>query len=475
MKTRIAAAVLVVAVLVSGAIFLFTTDKSGSQVFTEGTTVGGINIEGLNKTQAYAKLDEYARELCGEAKLDVIYKDKIWSYNGANFSAKHNAKQLIDEIYNREFDDGFLQRIKVIRQLRDMGAEDTFVLNYMFDNMSEKIDGIASEIEQQAVESTATFDPSAKQMFTITKSQPAIKVNRQKLVDDIITGLQLSPHVIVYVEAVEVEPQKTQQYYQKATRKMSAFTTDYKSSTTARKNNIKLASDALNGLMLEPEQEYSFNKIVGKRTGEQGYGEANIIMGGKFEKAVGGGVCQVSTTLYNALVLAGVQITEVHKHSLPVSYVPLALDAMVSFDSADLKFKNTSEYPVFIKAENIDNKLTFTIFGNTLEEGYSIKTTSKTIREIPHNGDKIIPDTEGKFADKIMFKGEYIRESYPKVGYEAQSYIGYYKNATLIKQEPLRHESYMSQYGIVYEGFEQLPPGMTLPEGEVSIIKPQKI
>ncbi|MDR0849909.1 MAG: VanW family protein [Christensenellaceae bacterium] len=474
MKTRIIASILVVAVLVFGAIFLFATDKSSSQVFNEGTTVGGVDIGGLSRTQAYNKLDEYAKELAGEATLDIIYKDKVWQFNGANFSTKHNAKQLIDDVYSREFDDSFFRRLQAIRQLRGLGAEDKFVLNYIFDNIEEKMEAILSEIEQEEVESTITFDPKLKEPFKITKSQPAIKVDKAQLIDDIITGLQLSPHVVVYVVATEIQPEHNEEYFENATRKISSFTTDYRSSITERKNNIKLASSALSGLMLEPDKTYSFNQIVGVRTGEAGYAEANIITGGKFEKGVGGGVCQVSTTLYNALVLAGIDIVEVHKHSLPISYAPLALDAMVSYSTADLKFKNISKYPAFIKAENVDNKLTFTIFGNTLEEGQTIKTSSKVIKEIPHNGDSVVLDLEGKYADRIMFKGEYIRESYPKVGYEVQSYIAYYEEGKLIKEIPLRRESYMPQYGIVYEGADELPQGMTLPKSEVSIIGPKK-
>lgn len=474
MRTRIVASVLVVAVLAFGAIFLFATDKSGTQVFGQGTTVGGVDVAGLNKTQAYNKLDAYAKELAGQATLDVVYKDKVWSYNGANFSTKHNARQLIDDVYSREFDDSFFRRIQVIRQLRGFGAEDKFVLNYMFDNIGEKISGIIAEIEQEAIESTITFDPSKPDSFKITKSQPAIRVDRDQLIKDIVVGLQLSPHVVVYVVATEESPKHNEEYFEKATRTISSFSTDYKTSIAERKNNIKLASSALNGIMLEPGEEYSFNSIVGSRTGEKGYAEANIITGGKFEKGVGGGVCQVSTTLYNALVLAGIDILEVHKHSLPISYAPLALDAMVSYNTADLKFKNTSEYPAFIKAENVDNKLTFTIFGNTLDKGTVIKTNSKVVREIPHNGDKVVVDTEGKYADKIMFRGEYIRETYPKAGYEAQSYILHYKNGTLVSESPLRRESYMPQYGTVYEGAEDLPRGMTLPASEVSIIKPKK-
>ena len=108
-----------------------------------------------------------------------------------------------------------------------------------------------------------------------------------------------------------------------------------------------MALEKFNGLVINPNEEISFNSITGPHTSENGYKSAIVIYNGEFTDGIGGGICQASTTLYNALLTSGVQINEVHKHTLPIRYVPLALDAMVSEYTADLKFVNTTDYPTF--------------------------------------------------------------------------------------------------------------------------------
>ena len=108
------------------------------------------------------------------------------------------------------------------------------------------------------------------------------------------------------------------------------FSTNYSSSTDARKFNVALASKTLDNTLVDINGEFSFNYTVGERTERRGYKKAKIIVGGEFVDGVGGGVCQVSTTLYNAVLLAGLKIIECHPHSLPVSYVAPSFDAMVN-------------------------------------------------------------------------------------------------------------------------------------------------
>ena len=130
----------------------------------------------------------------------------------------------------------------------------------------------------------------------------------------------------------------------------SSFYTSFPASSPERKYNIKLASSAIDKTLVDVGAEFSFNQTVGFRTIENGYKIARIIMNGKFEKGVGGGVCQVSSTLYNAILLSGLKITEYHPHSLPVSYVAPSFDAMVNSGSADLRFINNTNNPIIIRS-----------------------------------------------------------------------------------------------------------------------------
>ena len=258
---------------------------------------------------------------------------------------------------------------------------------------------------------------------------------------------------------VEEVAKINKEYNETLTQKVASFSTNVADSTGGRKQNVKLALEKFNGLILEPNQEISFNSITGPHTLENGYKIATIIYNGEFTDGVGGGICQASTTLYNALLLSGVEINEVHKHTLPVFYVPLALDAMVSEYTSDLRFTNTTENPMYIHTYSDKNSVTVDIYSKPGE--YTYKTRSETIDTIEADGDKVIVDTDGKYSSKVLFKGEYFRISNAKDGYEAKSYLQKYLNGKLIDETEIRHEIYQPQKGVVVEGAEALPEGMT--------------
>ena len=144
------------------------------------------------------------------------------------------------------------------------------------------------------------------------------------------------------------------------------FSTDYSTSSDERKHNVELAAKALDKTFIDVGGEFSFNATVGERSERRGYKNAKIIKEGEFADGVGGGVCQVSTTLYNALLLADIKITEFHPHSLAVSYVLPSFDAMVSYGYADLKAKNNTKNPIIIYTETDGNKITVKICGQPL-------------------------------------------------------------------------------------------------------------
>lgn len=139
---------------------------------------------------------------------------------------------------------------------------------------------------------------------------------------------------------------------------------DYITKLTAdinRNNNISLACKAINGIVVYPNKIFSFNQTVGPRTKEKGYKVATIFVNGRKKKGTGGGVCQVSSTLYNAVLNAKLTVVERHPHSLPVAYVPKGKDATVSYDTKDFKFKNNKLFPIKIYAEVYKNELRITI------------------------------------------------------------------------------------------------------------------
>lgn len=233
----------------------------------------------------------------------------------------------------------------------------------------------------------------------------------------------------------------------------SKFYTSFSTSSLERIHNIKLASKSLDKVVIESNAEFSFNKTVGARTVERGYKNSKIIVGGAFIDGVGGGVCQVSTTLYNALLLAGLPILEYHPHSLPVSYVAPSFDAMVSFGYADLKFLNNTKNPIIIHTYIQNSTVFIEIYGQASDEKYVRE--SVVIEDIKPPKEKEIIDIKGEYPD--LYQGQTKVLSYSKAGLKSQGYIITTKNGKPIKKTLIRTDTYNAMQGVIVHGTTPLP------------------
>ncbi len=249
-------------------------------------------------------------------------------------------------------------------------------------------------------------------VLSVKEGSAGEKIDEEKLTADIRSSLSSGGGAVI-ARYIDVEPR----YYKKDLEKnvflRAEFFTSFSGSKEGRVNNIKLATNRFGGVTLYPDQVLSFNDLVGKRDSENGFLSAKVIIGGKYVDGVGGGVCQVSTTLYNAALLSGLEIVEQHRHTLAVSYVEKSFDAMVSYGYADLKIKNPFDFPVFLTGETIGDKLTFKIFG--------AKQTDKVERESVVT--KIIePEMQTVTTDKLASNEKRV-VVFPKCGYESEGYL----------------------------------------------------
>jgi len=245
------------------------------------------------------------------------------------------------------------------------------------------IEKLRRETEIKPYDGHVVFTPNVKtheERFKVTGQKAGRDLDEDKLCRDILDALksggQLSSrlkggsHNIV-AEVKPVQPRPEREILGKLGLR-GGYTT-YFDSAPAREHNIELALSALNGLVIPNGETASFNKVVGPRTSARGYQEAKIIIDGEFVPGVGGGVCQVSTTLFNAVLLAGLKIDKSYNHSLAISYVPIGRDAMVS-SSADLRFTNNSGGTVYIEAGVRENSAFVRIYGNKTNVEYKVRT-----------------------------------------------------------------------------------------------------
>lgn len=239
---------------------------------------------------------------------------------------------------------------------------------------------IANRFYLAPVNAKLTFSPNAMgsaPTFSVSEETPGRMVDEYALIKRVIAALpQLKNQesVTVSVPLKTLSPTLTKKELDGRHAKLSSFATAYSTSQAERKHNIALAAQKLHGVTLAPGQSLSFNARVGERTQEKGFLKAKVIERGAFTEGVGGGVCQVSGTLYNAAVLAGLSVTEYHQHSLAVSYLPPSRDAMVNYGTADLVIRNDFSHPVFLTAVADGTNLRFTFYGAPTGKTYALES-----------------------------------------------------------------------------------------------------
>ena len=220
---------------------------------------------------------------------------------------------------------------------------------------------------------------------------------------------------------------------------MSAYTTYFNANDGGRCENIRIAASLIDGITIQPYGEFSFNGTVGRRTTEAGFQTAKIIVNGEYVRGVGGGVCQVSTTLYNAALKSGLETIEFHPHSLHVSYVPPSRDAMVSSES-DLKLFNPHSFPVRVDVSVFEGGIKITILGKN--EGYRYELISNILKRIPP------PPPIIKAGDKE----EILREA--KEGVQSELYLECYKGGSLLFKKRMRKDEYRGVQAIIAKKIE---------------------
>ncbi len=235
------------------------------------------------------------------------------------------------------------------------------------------------------------------------------------------------------------------------------FSTYYGESAENRKHNIALAASKINDTVLYPEDEFSFNDVVGPRREERGFKKANIIRDGEFVEGTGGGVCQVSTTIYNCALLADLAITRVQPHSLPVSYVSPSFDAMVS-SASDLRFANTLSAPVTIKMYADGRFLKCEIYGVA---GRSVRRRYAITGTVPMETVYVDDDTLNIGEEKI--------DSFGQNGIKSVGYLEYFADGKMIDSIKIRTDSYAPQKRVILRGTKSqtISDIDTAPRGEL--------
>lgn len=285
----------------------------------------------------------------------------------------------------------------------------------------------------------ARFSTSGERVVIIP-SREGISINYEKAVEDLnkVAAKKQTFERELLLTSTTMAPKLTTEKAQSMgiKEKIKSFTTTYNSLARSRVSNIHLLTRSLDGTILAPGETFSFNKTIGPRTAGKGYKEASVILDGKLVPGLGGGVCQVATTVFNAVFFAGLPVNERRNHSFYISKYPTGRDASVSWPSIDLKFKNDTGAHLLIKGSLSSNSVTITLYGTDPERTVKYNTTGfsgitafpiervasaeleqgvENIVDVGETGKQVSVYRTVTKGDKILFKDTFTSRYRPKV------------------------------------------------------------
>ncbi len=382
-------------------------------VFAEGIRINGVDVGGLTQEEAEAFFFD-ADTLPDAGSLTIVNGERSAQLDATSVKGESDLTELFAKAmaYNEE------------NPVPEGGVD--YTLEYTFDlsPLKEQIAQIAETLNIPAQDASALYQADVEGKFVYSPSvdgslveADALFAALQEHVNSESAGEPLTAPAVEQPAAVSLEAVKER------TQLVSTASSSFKKgsySAANRVDNIEKALNMIDGYVLNPGETFSFNDVLGPRYSSLGWKEAGAINGGKSVQEPGGGVCQVSSTAFNAVLLADLTIVERSPHSWPLSYLPAGQDATINTGAQDFKFRNDRETPVIISAEidRKEKKLTVSIYGEPLPDGRTIKLVSEKTDSIKQPADEVVEvssmpagtseiDRQGRSGSKYVTYKEY--------------------------------------------------------------------
>lgn len=341
---------------------VFVSAKTEDKRISEGIYIEELYVGGMTADEAREALDVYLMEL-GETEFTLQTGEHQLVFTANELGLIVSEDRVIEEAIHVGKTGSLLKRYK---DLKDLEQGDLILdLNKRIDRdtVAALLNENLSKIEIEAVDNGLVRKNGE---FVFVEGKNGITVNVEAsadlVVDYVATEWYQGPETIM-LSAEIMEPKGSKEELSKVKDLLGSYHTNFSSSSSARATNVELATSRIDGSVLYPGEEFSVNEAILPRDAANGYEIAASYSSGTTVQSYGGGVCQVSTTLYNTVILAELDVTERSNHSMTVSYVPLSMDAAIAGDYMDLKFVNNTDAPIYIEGYTKNRNLYFNIYG----------------------------------------------------------------------------------------------------------------
>ncbi len=433
---KIIITVIIVAVLILISIIFFILN---STAIYKGVTINGVSVGGLNTIEASKYLEDRFEENLINKIMKLRYKEYVLEIKYGEIGVTYDYYSASKKAYKVGRQGNIDERVKSIFLSKFYGKDINMELIYDNHKISSIMNRVKNNINVESKDAEIKF---VNNRPVITSEIVGKKIQEDLLKQRIIDSLLHKD--IVEIPVIEDIPRLTHEILSKITTKIGTFSTSFSGSTEGRIHNIELAAESIDGKLILPNEVFSFNETTGDRNTEAGYKESIVIVDGDYTSGVGGGVCQVSSTLYNALLLADMEIIERHPHSIPASYVHSGRDAAVAYNYLDLKFRNILDVPVYLKAKINGTTLFIDIFSKKNDSGRVIKIESDIV-------EKIEPEIE-ESVDELMNSGEKTVVQKGRYGYKVKTYKIVLFNGKEESRELITNDYYKPKKYIIKKG-----------------------
>lgn len=507
-KKKIIILCIIGVILVLGIIFstIFALFNINNEKIINGVTISGVDISKLSKQEAKEKIQNLFEEK-KQKDLNLNYQDYENTLSPLLLETEYNVDKAIDEAYNiGRKDNIFINNYEILFTL--LGKKNIDVDMSLNEEMAiQKLDEISLNLPGAIIESSYSIEddemvitkgkPGIKVENNKLLEEVKNRLNSLENKEDIIQipvenanpqAIDIDKiHEEVYKEAkdayytkdpftvypevigvdFDVEAAKAllledkEEYIIKLTitrpkvtieqigseafpDQLSTFTTRFDESDRDRSTNLRIACSKINGKVLMPGEIFSYNKTLGARTAAAGFKNGKVYEGGEVVDGIGGGICQISSTLYNAVVMANLQTVERRNHQFVTSYVGPGRDATVVYGAIDFKFKNTRKYPVRLKASAVNGIATVTIYGIKEENEYTFKFETRTVDTIPTTTTYEEDATLPVGTEKVKRKGTN--------GIKTETYVTKTLNGKVVSRDLLSRDTYSAMTRIVIKG-----------------------
>ncbi len=371
-------AVVILIIAIIGGVSSHMSEVTAQEGYFKGVLVEGMELDGLSKEEAQVKLDEYWTQLLAtEVELGVM--NETLKVTLGELGLTYTNQEILSDAYALGREGSTFQNYLDIKNLEKEPVNHELTFSFDEETLLNVLKEKTSSYENKMQNAGLKRENGS---FVITEEKDGVVFNYEEsaklLTEKLTDWADRASFKIDMVTQVE-KAKYTKEMMEKVTDKIGTFSTSYSSSGWGRKKNVKAGASFINGNVIYPGETFSVHDVVTPFTYERGYDMAGSYLNGETVESMGGGICQVSTTLYNAVLRAELEIVERHEHSMTVGYVQLSADAAIAGTYKDLKFKNNTETPIYIEGNANGSTLTFTIWG---EETRPANRTISFVNEV---------------------------------------------------------------------------------------------